>query len=386
MDHFIKKELGVHALVVGTNDHTYFIPGMPLLRTISQFDIVDAHAYWQHPSATGRRNTPMVNEPFNSLALRLTRSAMVGKPFTVSEVNEPFPSDYAAELLPILAAYGAFQDWDGIFLYAIEPKVAGKWDAQIADHFDLANDPIKLAQMTAGALLFLRHDVKTAEKTIERTYSTEQINESMRLPESDMPYWTPGFPLSLPLEHGSRIRALDAAPTPHFEDHPGNPIVSDTGQLAWKTSAEHGGVVTVDSPKSVALVGFVRDNHAETSQLSPDIANKFCAITLTALDDQPISRSDRLLLTTGGREENTGQVWNARRTMTDPWGEAPTVIEPIKGWLLLKQIEGAVAMTVTPLDGGGHPLKEESGRRLEAGWEIPIGTVPTTTYVIHVYR
>ena len=52
---------------------------------------------------------------------------MVGKPFTVSEVNEPFPSDYEAEMIPLLASYGAFQDWDGIFIYAFEPKLSGQW-------------------------------------------------------------------------------------------------------------------------------------------------------------------------------------------------------------------------------------------------------------------
>lgn len=37
-----------------------------------------------------------------------------------------------------------------------------------------------MAQMPAGALIFLRHDVETARKTIARTYSAQQINESTR--------------------------------------------------------------------------------------------------------------------------------------------------------------------------------------------------------------
>ena len=43
----------------------------------------------------------------------------------MSEVNEPFPSDYGAEMIPLLAAYGAFQDWDGIIFYSFEAKLAG---------------------------------------------------------------------------------------------------------------------------------------------------------------------------------------------------------------------------------------------------------------------
>jgi hypothetical protein len=163
--------------------------------------------------------------------------------------------------------------------------------------------------------------------------------------------------------------------------------VSDTGQLSWKLSEKSGdGAVTVDTDRSTALVGFVKENGAATSHLSADIQNNFCAITLSALDTEPLSRSNLMLLTATGRAENTGMIWNKRRTNADVWGTAPTRIESIKGWLLLKQIEGAVGMVVTPLDREGRPLGETHGRLLESGWEIPIGEIPTTTYLIKVIR
>jgi hypothetical protein len=179
---------------------------------------------------------------------------------------------------------------------------------------------------------------------------------------------------------------LDGAPTAKFTDAPGNPIVSDTGQLAWRTSDAHGGVVSVDTERTSALVGFVKGNGVSTSHLSADISNEFCAITLSSLDNLPLSRSSLMLLTTSGRVENTGQVWDARRANSSTWGGPPTLIEPIKGWLLLKQTEGAVAVTATALDGAARPLKDEVGRRLESGWEIPIGDIPTTTYLVRVVR
>ncbi len=318
MERYLKRDLGVKSLVIGTADHTYWIPGMPLLRSTSRLDIVDAHAYWQHPAISGRRNTPMVDDPLHSLAVKLTRSAMVGKPFTVSEVNEPFPNDYECELIPILAAYGAFQDWDAIMIYSFEPKLSGQWRPYLGDPFDIAQDPTKIAQLPVGALLFLRPDVRPAARTVARPYTTGQHDDSMRLPESEDPDFTPGFPLSLALEHGSRIRCLDCAPTAKFTDAPGDPIVSDTGQLAWYTSKRRGGLVTIDTDRTSALVGFVRDHGVATSHLGADISNTFAAITLSSLDGRSLSRSSRLLLTTTGRVANTGQVWNARRTMTDP--------------------------------------------------------------------
>jgi hypothetical protein len=289
-------------------------------------------------------------------------------------------------MIPILAAYGAFQDWDGIFIYAFESKLSGQWQPYVGDHFDITQDPVKMAQLPVGSMLFLRHDVRRAERTVERTYSRDQVYESMRLPESEDPYFTPGFPLSLALEHASRIRSLDGPPTGRFTDAPGNPIVSDTGQLAWHTSAEHGGLVSVDTEMTSALVGFVRDGGVATSHLSADISNAFCAITLSSLDGQPLSRSSLMLLTTSGRVENSGQEWDARRANAVKWGGPPTLIEPIKGWLLLKQLEGAVDVTATPLDGAARPLAKVVGRHLESGWEIAVGDVATTTYLVRVAR
>jgi hypothetical protein len=145
-------------------------------------------------------------------------------------------------------------------------------------------------------------------------------------------------------------------------------------------------LVTIDTDRTKALVGFARDNGGYTSHLGADIQNKFCALTLSSLDTQPISQSSLLLLTATGRVENTGAVWNARRTMLDVGGTAPTRIEVIKGWLTLKQLDGAVGVLVAPLDGSAKPLGETRGRRLEIGWEIAIGDKPATSYLIRVVR
>jgi hypothetical protein len=107
---------------------------------------------------------------------------------------------------------------------------------------------------------------------------------------------------------------------------------------------------------------------------------------LSSLDMQPISQSSLLLLTATGRVENTGAVWNARRTMLDVWGTAPTRIEVIKGWLTLKQLDGAVGVLVSPMDGSAKPLGETRGRRLEMGWEIAIGDKAATSYLVRVVR
>jgi hypothetical protein len=291
-------------------------------------------------------------------------------------------------MIPILASYAALQDWDGIFFYTFETKISGEWKPAIADHFDMTLDPVKMAQMPVGAMLFLRGDVSAAKKTLTRSYSTDQISEAARLPRGEMPYYTPGFDKMIPLTHGSRVSCLDCKPSLPAPLPPANPIVSDTGELAWRTADGKDGLVSIDTPRSQALVGFVSANaKVQTRNLSADISNRFATITLSSLDGKPITLSNRLLLTTTAKDENTGSKWDARRAMLTEWGTAPTLIEPVTGWIQLKDLEGAIGVFAQPLDGAARPIgKEISGKMIEPGWEIAVGTPAATTYLIRVAR
>jgi hypothetical protein len=245
-----------------------------------------------------------------------------------------------------------------------------------------------MAQMPAGAMIFLRGDVAAAKKVLTRSYSTDQISEAARLPRGEMPFYTPGFDRMIPLVHGSRVACLDCKPSLPAPLPPTNPIVSDTGELSWRTAEGKDGLVSVDTPRSQALVGFVSANpKVQTRNLSADISNRFATITLSSLDGRPINLSNRLLLTTTSRTENSGTKWDARRANLTEWGTAPTLIEPVTGWIQLKDLEGAIDVSAQPLDGAARPIGAPiKGKMIEPGWEIAVGTPATTTYLITVAR
>ncbi|MHC4368600.1 MAG: hypothetical protein ACYSW8_13410 [Planctomycetota bacterium] len=303
---FLKEDIGVRSLIVGTSDHGHSKTGYPLLTSTSRMDIVDGHVYWQHPSystdpRTNRRtfsikNTPMVDDPFNSTIVQLSRSAVAGKPYTVSETNHPFPSEYACEGIGILAAYSAFHDWDGIYLYTFEHKNPEEWEAKVAGHFDIRADPVRMCNVAACAAMFLRGDVRPALDTVRRSYSIDQVREGIRLPYSERTYFTPGFSLAIPLRHATRIGGFDDPQGQDAKAGRSSPTVSDTGDLAWYHSKQKRGIVTVETEKSQALIGFLKGHDHKLKNLSAIVENEFCSIILTSLDSQPISGSRRLLL------------------------------------------------------------------------------------------
>ena len=57
-------------------------------------------------------------------------------------------------MIPILASYAAFQDWDGIYCYTFEPKTAPEANAYVEDNFDITLDPVKMTERLLKARKF----------------------------------------------------------------------------------------------------------------------------------------------------------------------------------------------------------------------------------------
>ncbi|MBB6143175.1 hypothetical protein HNQ77_001119 [Silvibacterium bohemicum] len=388
MEKYLKEDLRSKSLVIATADHSHANSGYPILLAASSADLIDGHDYWEHPESYVRKS-PMVNDPLHSTVVDLSRSAIAGKPYTVSEVNNPFPNDYDSEGIPILAAYGLLQDWDGIMWYTFEPKADAAWKPYVGDPFDISSDPVKMPELAAGALLFLRGDVAKAHTTVERSYSREQAFDSMLLPEAtERPFFTPGFPLTLPLQHEVRVSSLQGGPTKAFDAAAvTDAIVSDTGQLAWYTSHPQEGLVTIDTPRTQALIGFARAYNKQLSNLAAVPENSFCTIQLSSLDGRAIGESSRMLLVAGGTVRNSGERWNTAGTDVTEWGGFPTLIEPVTGTITLRQIQGAKAISLQALDGAGQPVGEKiSAAFANGGWSLSLGDTVTSWYEVTVSR
>jgi hypothetical protein len=279
-------------------------------------------------------------------------------------------------------------------MYTFEPKKDPNWKPYIGDPYDISLDPVRMTEMSAGALMFLRGDIKPALKTVERTYSREQVLDAGLLPGglrpgSEQPYFTPGFPLALPLEHEVRIKSLDGPPTEQLTASGANPMVSDTRELNWYTSDAKTGMVTVETDRTQSLIGFVKANHKSLKNLSADISNNFATIVLTSMDGKALSASGKMLLSACSRVANTDQKWNDARTALGRGGQghSPTLIEPVSGTVTLRNIQGAKSVTATALDGSGKAIGDAiPAKKTAEGWEIPVGDPVTTWYTVAVSR
>lgn len=287
---YLKKELKLNAHVAGNSDHNHYKPGYALLSSLALLDIVDGHVYWQHPdyftdTLTGKEtfsipNTPMVNDPLKSTIVQLARSAVEGKPYTVSETNHPFPNEFACEGVGILAAYALLQDWDGIFFYTFEHDDPKLWNEKTPSYFDIYSDPVKLANLAVFSLMFHRRDIKAAETTVLRGYSKEQLINGIREDDSNRPLFTPGFQAEIPLVFRTRIGSFESQ-TPIQNSVFSDPIEAGNHEITWFYKGK--GLVKINSNKTQALIGFVRESGESTRNMEVNISNPFCSIILFPL-------------------------------------------------------------------------------------------------------
>jgi hypothetical protein len=143
----------------------------------------------------------------------------------------------------------------------------------------------------------------------------------------------------------------------------------------------------VDTERTQAAIGFVKAHGKQLRHLAPEIDNRFASLTLSALDSKPIARSSRLLLVAGAAVTNTGVEWNETRSALKQWGTSPTLIEPVTGQLLIRNLEGARGVTIAALDGRGQRIGAPvAAKKTSEGWRVQLGEQVTTWYEIKVER
>jgi hypothetical protein len=320
----------------------------------SRLDLIDGHAYWQHPQFPGQPwdpvnwfqpNLSMVNTlgDDNTLA-GLARQRIKGKPFTVTEYEHPAPNYHGAESPLLLAAYAGLQDWDGLWLFAYGPGNDMAVTGYVRGFFEIAQNPTKMANLLLAANLFRRGDVRPALQeysmvlTPERELDLLQNTWAWNLFSSSQ-LGVPGklaFTSRLSTSVGTNVPGLTNPPAAP----PGNVLTSDTGELVWNVNSPSQGWVTFNTARTKAIIGFADNQSATLAPLTlrPGTTQLgWCTLGATLTHGQVFTNDCTAIVVAGGWWENTGQVWmNTNKTsLGNQWGHAPVLTEVVPFTLTL---------------------------------------------------
>jgi hypothetical protein len=380
MAQYLRTELGVKSLITGTQ------MGYTPVRTHLAMDYFDAHAYWHHPQFPGRpwdasnwwvTNESMVSARGGTLP-SLAARRVAAFPYTVSEYNHPAPNSYSSEAYLLLAAYGALQNWDGIFSFAYCHN--DQWDVgRIASYFDIKSHPTKLVTLPAAAALFRRPDVARAQQQIlVTTNATASVQAGLSNPAAGSYTTSYGVLPEAALMHRLAVQFADK-PVTVQGPAPGAPAearyVSDTGELVWDCREPARACVLIDAPSSKAVIGFCDGKRFELGNVTIAVGSTlqgWAAITATAMDGGGFGRAGRILITATGHTENSGWGWEQegnRVTVRRNWGEAPSMAEGIPATITLPARSDRVEAYVLDEQGqrrGSLPVESANGRALIA--------------------
>src|SRR5262249_54926265 len=139
----------------------------------------------------------------------------------------------------------------------------------------------------------------------------------------------------------------------------------DTGELLWDLSRKGRGVVTVNTARSKAVIGYGGGKRFDLGGVvvEPGATRQdgWSVLTLTVTEGGLATGRARRLITAGGTAENTGMKWKSakRDSVGRDWGKAPSLVE------------GVPARITLPRKAARAWVLDERGRRKAA---LPVKT------------
>jgi hypothetical protein len=347
MSDFVKNDLGFKGVVFGT-----IVSNSPA-GVQGQLDSVDGHCYWAHPRFPAGDWDPanwlvpaesMVTDPSGSTIAQLAGQRVKGKPFTVTEYQHSSPNPYASESPLFAAAYGALQDWDGIwfFEYTLPEtnKAVAEYAGRMSSFFDDGQHPTRMANYLLAANIFRRGDASPANQVVSVPFTAAQeldVLEKRGGPWRMTDAGLAGQPPLIALEHRLELD-LGAKQTEFTPVKPGKGIyTSDTKEIVWDATKASNAYVQVVSPKTRAAWGFLGGRSLQLGDVRITLqptrdgwASVGVTVSEGAFEGGEASRG---IVVASALAENTNQHWQdeKRTRLGTQWGDAPSRIEVVQG-------------------------------------------------------
>lgn len=294
-----------------------------LLREGHLSDFVDIHAYWQHPEFPGKAWSPTDWRIDNTS--QLTDAALgplsyvaywrvVGKPFTVSEYNVPDPNEYGFEAPLWLALWGAFQDWDGVYLYTLLDFGGNYYQKHMTGFFHFIGSGGKMSLLPWAVRVF-RKGIPWSSEVIRGVNPSEMEKAyTQGGPWYDVKrfaFWT--------------NESLFAKVKVDFSGR-NQMVLSQTMPWRWEKTPS---LLLWQSEEAFLLTGNVRGISFTNGNMIVEVAKdaSWGAIALCTLDEKSWRETKKILGVMVGKGENTAMKWNATRTSVgNKWGRPPYLL------------------------------------------------------------
>ena len=392
------KDLGTKSLTTGTQLQYGFWYNQ------GRLDYCDIHAYWNHPNFPRKSwdqndwligNTCLANSPASGTLANLASVRVIGRPFTCSEYDHPYPNYYNAEGNLMLAAVAAFQDWSATFQFAWSHGDNFVRDAA-SPFFDMCANQVKMAHLPACYAIFARGDVQSGPGKLyyapEMTEAQEEaimngslsgyhrslaqgleLDKSLSLAVySGIELVDLNLPKSAKLEGARKISSWDDVPQ-ELGSLESKRIVNEFGEICWNFQTPGKGFFTVDTANSKAFSGKTELGWATLSLVKATNARK---------DAEKIGRltPGRYLLTATGHMKNTDAVFKevGEKDVTTAGhfggsnGHAPVLCEGVPATVTLKGLRSVVT-TVYALDSTGARGPKLETTQVDDGVAFAIG-------------
>ncbi|MBZ0258714.1 carbohydrate binding domain-containing protein, partial [bacterium] len=338
MHDYLRNGLGVKSLITGSQ--------MGFSSVLSQMshDYIDDHAYWRHPSFPNSawdsvdwiiQNDSIVDTLDNSI-LHMMQSRIEGRPFTVSEYNHPSPNTYASEGVPLLAAYAAFQDWDGIFYYSYSHNTNYP-NRSIDSFFDFTGNTPKMMCMPIAANLLLRGDIEIGREPVIGVLQKDDYIDKVIGRNGSL--WTRALldtdvDAFAPYSHRAAVRVVDEPQTVENPETSTSTVYleTDTEELQFRKKGEIA-YYQFMSDKTKGFIGFnpgrIIDLKDGVVLTVGDTIQNWANVLLSLMKSD--EEGEHWLLMATGYCENEGMVWKdeTKTSVGNQWGDGPPLIETI---------------------------------------------------------
>ncbi len=341
----------------------------------SEWSIRDGHTYIDRSGLRFEPEDGSATKQFNHPVMDIHYD---DKPSMISETTWCRPNRYRTEAPLYFAVYGTLQASDAIVHFALDGSDWAVKPNYFMQPWTLMG-PSQMGQFPAAAMIYRKGLVATGDLLADIHYPLSDMLalKGTPLPQDasfdelrlkDVPAGSeinPGNRID-PLIHyagRTRIRFADSgeptklADTGQLIDRKNGIVTSSTGELKLDYVK---GILTINAPAVQGVSGNLRDSGKialrDVSIQSPlDLAH----IVLVAMDDQPLTKSKRMLLQVMSEEKATGfsAIPQGKINLIENIGRDPWQIRKLQGHIELLRSD-ADGLKVTALDANGYTTRQ----------------------------